>query len=260
MTAAFRLVHFTPNPGRGNRFTVGGLVRDAKGTRAIVPSCSFGASVLGDASSERLLARSLVHLEFHADFRSLAGFGPYFSLGPEQSVAEGDIDRLVSEILTSDRLPPGQPEHERTQGRRETAWRWVQHYGLEQTIHRKFQAGVGDGFFIPANPALDTVSQYVKGSRGLILLEPLVMRPQVKDDIRKVTQRLTTYRQVLAHSDDVSADFSVYGLDLKKDAILEAHRALNSVEIEFVDTTDSVARKSFVQRMKDFSSAPLLRG
>jgi hypothetical protein len=260
MTAAFRLVHFIPNPQRGDRFTVGGLVKDAQGTRAFVAPRPPGLSALGDAARERLLTRSLIHLSSHTDFNRLAGFGPYFRLGEERTISAADSDHLVQRILTSISAPPsGQPEHERGQGRQMKAWRWVQHYGLEKTVRRRFQAGVDDGAFLPPNPALDRVSQYVMGSQGFLLLEPLVVRPQLEEDIRKVTQRLTTYRDAFSRSNKAKATVRVYGLDLKNDALRKARAALDSVEIEFVDTTDSAARRSFVKNVRDLGGAPLLR-
>jgi hypothetical protein len=153
---------------------------------------------------------------------------------------------------------PAPTEQFRGLRRSEESWRWITRQHLDRVVRQNFQAGSGDGAFLGTAAGLNKVSQYVVGSRQFLLLEPLISRQKFDQDLCKVTQRLATYSQVFQRYPDVTATPIVYGLELSKSELQKARSDLEFMNINFVDTKDSRAKRQFIEQVKAVDSAPLI--
>jgi|GEM_PF-6742269 len=257
--AYFRMVHFKPAPSRGDSFAVAGLVQFDGLVRVHLTPSPPGASCLGGTATERLLSRSLRHLSTHSSFDRLDGFGPYFHLGDPQPVAADRIDSVVHSLLANATLGVVHAEHEQAQGRRATARRWINHFGLRTLVQDNFRPGHGVGNFLRHAGALQRVSQYVLGTHSLLLLEPLVPRPQFAEDVKKVAQRLAAYRTALDGAEGPDTSLIAYALPgLSSRDVVLAHSALDFTGAEFVNTRPRQSRVGFIARIKEVGAETLL--
>ncbi|MGC4063145.1 MAG: hypothetical protein QM784_00545 [Polyangiaceae bacterium] len=127
------------------------------------------------------------------DFDRIPGLGPYCELSEPVALQEGVGDEFFKQLVASwhsklsvsSRLAG---VHRATEG-----LRWLTANQVNRCVKSKFSPVTSAGAFLSHAPTLRPVSQYVIGTRSLMLLEPLALRPRIEEDISTISERLGAY-------------------------------------------------------------------
>ena len=251
----YRLVHFVPNPIAGARVAVAALLNAAGGVEVVRPESTPDADCLGSLRAATLLSAVRPCLERLADFSELpAELGPLFILGQVQQLPATDAPK---ELLARLLFPPVaraavvHGPRSSTQG-----LRWLSRNGVsEKTIAKGFRPSV-----VGLRSEVKSVTHYVKGDSGLLLMEPVVCarKPsEVKDSISKAANRLRAADHVLGKSGyENGRSFVTYLLPGHVDEVLDFARGAvaDFPEATVVNCESKVEAHDFTNRINSFAA------
>lgn len=265
MTAAFRVVHFLPDPLLGGRVPLAAIVRHDGGlTLARVPHLA-GDALLGRASATAVMHIILDDLARLDSFDALPrSVGPQVVLDDPRDVPVGVEDPVewVRGLLGSVR-DGKRSTSDRTHDRHRVRYGalFLKAYGVDSVVHRKFRPA--PSMEVGARGAqLGPIAQYVRNNDDLLLLEPLVpVRTQWRDDLIQVTERFAAYKYALGQGAHLDASPTFYAYVLRggpDDRRAEIADRLAGVADFVVDTANDNAVRPFVARIRAVGGAPQL--
>lgn len=247
--AQYRLVHFAPDPSSQTRFPLGALVREGRVTRVVMAPHSPGAECLGGTQRARTFSRLQQRLMRHGSFDALGGFGPYCALSEVFDLPEEAPTDFVDKLVGSWRQPSATGSA-RGISRKQQGVQWFKHWQVDALVQHDFRPGAGFGGFLKHAPALERVSHFVPGAHSLLLMEPIVLRPQVRDDIGRLASRFGSYRTAIEGHEGPDTHLIAYTLGVTPDIRAAAERALAYCRTRVVDTDDVAQRSDFLRLMR----------
>lgn len=199
MTTQYRLIHYIPDPFTGDRVTLGAMVRTESGVRVEVASRIPGAACLGSLQAQMQVACAVEQLRFLSDFERLPfKMGPHFVLEPVCEIAMSEKQTLqwLRESLLPRPLELAERESSPARApRRATRGRsYLKQFNADHYV-RRFQPSRDLGDLAELGSTLPSISQSVRGSGELLLLEPILpMRAHLERDLRQVATGFWAYR------------------------------------------------------------------
>lgn len=197
MSANYRLVHYVANPVLETRVVIAALVQHDRTVEVARAPYIPDSRCLGGAVSEALVRLLLAQLDRHAREGNVTpSLGPHLVVSEPRDIPASVLDRVD---WVRSFLPTRSVGKQRGPKRSAAGLRYFRQKGIEKLVHRRFDPAKE----LPrsaAEHALPTVTHWVRGTGGLLLLEPVVVsRLHAASDVASISAGLTAYRWALDH-------------------------------------------------------------
>jgi len=257
-SAAYRLVHFSPDPATGMKYPIAAVVNSSEGTRVEFVSHLPGAKCIGGEDRVRVLHRIQQRLARVSSFSQIPSLGPYVSFDEPHEVPEEHLSVFLRKLLTV-YSGAAKADGDRRPSRRSEGMKWFTARGVARFVHGGFQPGTGAGTFLKGMPALEKISHYAGGMHTLMLMEPLFARPQFDKDVRSVAQRLAAYQLAIPQASGPDTRLYAYALPgLGVRQLDDAKRVLEFTRTEVVDVGEPNQRERFLGRIRSVATELLI--
>ncbi len=132
---------------------------------------------------------------------------------------------------------------------------------VDRFVKKGFQPSRDIGRFLAHAPGLEAVSQYAPGVESLILMEPLVLRPRIDEDIRKFARRFGAYSAALASRaiEGPTVDMWVYALPgIPDQSIQELEHSISYCSARVFAVGDAVQKARLLDGIRAVGAETLL--
>jgi len=259
MTATYRLVHFTPDPFSGLRFTLGAVVYADGEVRIARTHQLPGADSLG-RTDLAVLARML-HQRLDEIVQPDAlppVFGPLAMLGERQPLpptVTNPVAWLEEQVLNLRRVGQSQSRPSHAPQRASMGLRFFETARLERYVRRNFAPAThGRGWLASDTAGMEPITHWVGGREETLLMEPIVpTRSQCDADLREVSTRFVAYRYAIEKAErHDGGQLIAYILQGGTPSQREKVSGILSGKAHLVvDTSDERERQGFIDRVRE---------
>jgi hypothetical protein len=243
VSARFRLVYLVPDPFVGARVPLGALLAGPPPRfvraqpelgRARLPLARLALEVFPELESFDVLPEAL---------------GALLELGPVRELPDGAGERWL-EALLSPPPDPEQPAPARSPQRATFGRRFFETWQVGDLVRATFRPDTDwDGRLAKLSP-YGEVSHWVAGADSVLLMEPVVPRPQLAEDLRDLAKLFAAYRAALRgeeHTIRLVAYLLPGATERQREEVLSA--LVDAHEV--IDTEDEAQRAELLQAIRE---------
>lgn len=264
-TVRFRLVQFVPDPFFAARVPMAALLTDGVSLVSVHAPIWYSAETLGSRTRGAVLRLAQCALSEISSFDVLPqSMGPHFLLDVIRTLPHQDItkaERFVREHILSEN-PSSESEvvtsrgpHRATFGRR-----FFETWGVDDLVCATFRpASDWEGRLARLTP-YGEVSHWVAGVDSVLLMEPVVARPQISFDLRDLAKLFAAYRFALHSEEHHNIRFIAYLLPGVSAAHKEEVARVLADAHQIVDTEDEKQRDALLQEIRGCAGAVRQQG
>jgi hypothetical protein len=263
MSARFRIVHFMPDLLSGARVPIAALIeREDRHVQMARADLIPGPAFVGGRAAWSSLNMALEDLTFATSFEILPrSIGPFVHMDEARIVpaSVGDpVDWVRKHVLPrkliepEDQLeePPPVPKRQ-VQGKA-----FLRTYKVARYVEDNFN-GVDYGF---SAKAAFHVSHWVRGSGGLLLMEPIVgSRDDFTDELIRVSSTFLAWRKLFENhrrsQEAKEPDFIAYVLDARRGESSTVREELKEARAQVVDVDVPNERDRFISRIREVGTS-----
>lgn len=261
----FRIVYFTPDPFRGDRFAVGAMVRDGRGMRFRRAAQIPGPECLGSRQSWATLQMVLDNVGALDSLEEIApGYASQLvSFSPPKEIPAGveDPDDWVERVFLT-RSGPAAPRATRPQRERRDVYgrRLFEHWQVDRYVRNRFDFSALVPRSVEAVEVSHHPTHWVLGREKVLLMEPLIgTRPSFDADLKDVAQSFLAQQrlfQIDAAEAPYAPEYLAYVFSNGyRGAVSEAKQALHRAQVNVVDVEDQRDCARLIQRVRDVGSS-----